>query len=45
VYTGIAFYGFDTKVSGVNIPIKEYKNLLSAVKQKAVVQELKIASA
>ena len=33
-------HGFDTKVSDVNIPIKECKNLLSAVNQKDVVQEL-----
>jgi hypothetical protein len=33
-------YGFDTKVSDVNIPIKECKNLLSTVNQKDVVQEL-----
>lgn len=33
-------HGFDTKVSVINIPIKECKNLLSAVKQKVIVQEL-----
>ena len=33
-------YGFDTKVSDINIPSKECKNLLSALKQKDAVQEL-----